>query len=356
MFPCRPVRRPGRVIAKGPGSFYHGALFQGPAVSADSRSSPAVRQVQVTEHDAGQRLDNFLARHLKGVPRTRLYRIIRRGEVRINGSRGQPSTRLQPGDVVRVPPVRVAAPRQTARPPAALADVDSLVLYQDRHLLVIDKPAGVAVHGGSGIPVGVIEALKASPLAGDYLELGHRLDRDTSGCLVMARSRPALEGLHRLFRRDDEGVDKRYLALLAGAWRGQRERVALPLLRVRETASGRSRVRVDASGQASASDVETRRCWPDATLVEIRLLTGRMHQARVHCAALGHPVLGDDVYGDFAANRAFRGLGLSRLFLHASTLSLPHPVSGQPMRFSAPLDGALEQVLAALDATADGGG
>ncbi len=310
--------------------------------------APTVRQIRVTANDAGQRLDNFLASRLKGVPRTRLYRIIRRGEVRVNGGRCRPADRLAEGDTVRVPPVRVAVRDDTAPPPPALAQPRDLIVYEDDHLLVIDKPAGVAVHGGSGIRVGVIEALKRSGLARDFLELGHRLDRDTSGCLVLARSRPALVGLHRLFRRDEAGVVKRYTALLHGAWDGGRSRIDAPIQRYRDAATGQSRARVSDDGQASTSIVSTDEVFPNATLVSVELLTGRMHQARVHCRHLGYPILGDPLYGDFRANRRFREYGLHRLFLHAAALAMPHPVSGRPMRFSAPLDRVLTGVLDSL--------
>ena len=334
------------------------ALFPDNALHRDAPAAgvPSVRQIRVTANDAGQRLDNFLASRLKGVPRTRLYRIIRRGEVRVNGGRSRPADRLEEGDMVRVPPVRIATPASEAPIPPALARPEDVVIYEDADLLVINKPAGIAVHGGSGIRVGVIEALKRSDKAGDFLELGHRLDRDTSGCLVLARSRPALIGLHRLFRRDEAGVVKRYTALLNGAWLDDRVRVDVPIQRYRDGATGQSRARVSDDGQISASIISKVESFSEATLVSVDLLTGRMHQARVHCRHLGFPILGDPVYGDFAANRRFREFGLQRLFLHASELAMPHPVSGRTMRFDAPLDPALARVLDAIRGPAGGTG
>jgi 23S rRNA pseudouridine955/2504/2580 synthase len=328
-------------------------ILTSPALPVESKAAssgaPAVRQIRVTVNDAGQRLDNFLASRLKGVPRTRLYRIIRRGEVRINGSRGKPATRLVEGDMVRVPPVRVAAPRSPATIGGPLSRLQELVLFADPHILVLNKPAGVAVHGGSGISVGVIEALKRSPLAGDFLELGHRLDRNTSGCLVFARNRESLVGLHRLFRREALGVVKRYTALLLGAWPHSRTRIEAPLLRYRDAVSGKSRVRVAEEGQPSASVLETMVRYEHATLVDITLETGRMHQARAHCSHLGFPILGDAVYGHYPENRLWRARGLARPFLHASELSFPHPVFDRPMTFRAPLADDLQAVLDVLD-------
>lgn len=311
-------------------------------------AAPAVSRIEVGPDQAGQRLDNFLSSRLKGVPKSRLYRIIRRGEVRVNGARSSPATRLEAGDVVRVPPIRTAAPAGAGPVPAALADAGSLVLYEDAHLLVIDKPAGVAVHGGSGIGAGVIEVLKRQRHGDGFLELGHRLDRDTSGCLVLAKSREALLGLHRLFRRDDAGVVKRYTALALGRWHGGRRRIDAPLARRRDAARGRARVVVAEDGRPAVSIVEPVTRYEEATLVRVTLDTGRMHQARVHLAHAGHPIAGDPVYGDFAANRRFAEAGLGRMFLHASELSFPHPVTGVGVRCDAPLGEELEGLLARL--------
>ncbi|GJL80978.1 MAG: pseudouridine synthase [marine bacterium B5-7] len=307
----------------------------------------------MTRHEDGQRLDNYLTSRLKGLPRSRLYRIIRRGEVRINGSRCLPSTRLATGDVVRIPPVRTAHDANNTAPlPKALKMLDSRVLYQDEHLLVIDKPAGVAVHGGSGIPFGVIEALKRSSLAGEFLELGHRLDRDTSGCLVLARTRKALLSIHEAFRREAELVSKVYLALAARKWlddRGDHFRIDHPLERYRDPLTGHSRMRVSSIGQSAASQVELVRRFDSACLVKVHLETGRMHQARVHLASVGLPVAGDDIYGDSGCNKALRDCGLKRLFLHASTLSFNHPENGQRQVFDAPLAPELSDVIEKLE-------
>ncbi len=310
--------------------------------------SAAVSRIEVDPDQAGQRLDNFLSSRLKGVPKSRLYRIIRRGEVRVNGARSSPSTRLEAGDVVRVPPIRTASPARVGPVPAALADADTLILYEDEHLLVIDKPAGVAVHGGSGIGAGVIEALKRQRQGDGFLELGHRLDRATSGCLVLAKSREALLGLHRLFRRDDAGVVKRYTALALGRWRGGRRRIDAPLARRRDASRGRARVVVAEDGRPAVTIVEPLTRYEEATLVRVTLETGRMHQARVHLAHAGHPIAGDPVYGDFSANRRLAEVGLGRMFLHASNLEFPHPVTGVKVRCAARLGAALEQVLGRL--------
>lgn len=310
-------------------------------------------QIAVETNDAGQRLDNFLVSRLKGVPKSRLYRIIRRGEVRVNGSRSKPATRLKSGDIVRIPPLRTAREPVAGAIPAALSDPGSLVIFSDRHMLVLNKPAGVAVHGGSGIPVGVIEALKRSHRFGSHLELAHRLDRETSGCLVLARGRDSLAALHRMFRREGADIVKRYTALLAGQWPGRRVRVEASLKRYRDDATGRTRVCVASDGQRAASVIESVRVFREATLVRITLETGRMHQARVHCRHLGHPILGDPIYGDFAANRKLQSFGLKRMFLHASELVFPHPVTGRVMTFIAPLAGELAAVLEKLEPLPD---
>jgi 23S rRNA pseudouridine955/2504/2580 synthase len=311
---------------------------------------PAVRHLEIDAAHAGQRLDNFLIRELKGVPKTHIYRLVRKGEVRINKGRCRPDTRLAAGDVVRIPPVR-GRDAQARHLPAAVAPGDlewleGRVLYEDEALLAIDKPSGLAVHGGSGVSLGLIESLRRLRPHAPMLELVHRLDRDTSGCLLVAKKRAALTGLHAQLR--EGGVDKRYLALVAGGWSGKARRVDAPLAKY-HLDSGERRVSVEDAGKESASRFTPQRVYRHgalaATLVEVKLLTGRTHQARVHAAHIGHPIAGDDKYGDPAFNRATRALGLTRLFLHASALRFRHPVSGAALALAAPLPAELAALL-----------
>jgi 23S rRNA pseudouridine955/2504/2580 synthase len=314
-----------------------------------------VRYVKVDERHAGQRLDNFLLRVLKGVPKSRVYRLLRRGEIRVNRGRSRPDYRLEVGDVVRLPPVRQPAEAArvtlTARGPEAYAWLEDRVLYEDEHMLILDKPAGIPVHGGSRVPIGLIEALRHARPYAARLELVHRLDRQTSGCLLIAKSRPALTALHRAWQAGE--VEKRYLALVKGDWRRRRE-IAAPLVAARlagseDSEGGRRRIRVSEAGRPALSRFEPRRRYGPATLVEITLLTGRMHQARVHAAHAGHPIAGDEQYGDRAFNRELRATsGLKRLFLHAARLEFRHPVSGSRMRIESPLPAELKAVLERL--------
>lgn len=305
------------------------------------------RQVEVSEDDDGQRLDNFLLRELKGVPRSAVYRLLRTGQVRVNGGRAKPDRRLEGGDRVRIPPVRIDETPAKGSPSAAQrATLADAILHEDRDLLVLNKPAGMAVHGGSGISFGVIEVLRALRPDGT-LELAHRLDRETSGCLIVAKRRPALRKLHAAFR---EGlVEKRYLALVVGRWTRGTTTVNAALKR-NQVQGGERIVRVDeAGGKAASSRFKVIDTYTDATLMEVTIDTGRTHQIRVHAAHLGHPVAGDEKYGDEAANKRLREVGLKRMFLHASALSLPHP-NGDPLAVSAPLDDELRAVLDELEA------
>jgi len=311
---------------------------------------PGVQHVTVDAGHAGQRLDNFLLTALKGVPRTHVYRLLRKGEVRVNKGRAKPDYRLKEGDVVRLPPVRRAESNgdHLATQAAKSGKLDWLlerVLYEDEHLLVLDKPAGLAVHGGSGVTVGLIEALRALRPQSPFLELAHRLDRDTSGCLLIAKSRTALVQLHDLLR--EGGVDKRYLALVTGPWQGGTRHVDAALETSRPQ-SGERRVEVGDDGKESASDITPREKFSEAAFVEVRLLTGRMHQARVHAAHIGHPIAGDDKYGMREFNQRMKQHGLTRLFLHAARLEFRHPVNGRKMRIEAPLPVELERVLVNL--------
>jgi 23S rRNA pseudouridine955/2504/2580 synthase len=305
-----------------------------------------VRHFEVEEGEAGQRLDKYLVRRLGDVPRTRIFRIIRRGEVRVNGRRVGPEARLSANDKVRVPPLWEQAepgtPRAQRGPPSALVEaVGRAIVQETDRLLVLDKPAGIAVHGGSGISFGVIEALRALK-PGEPLELVHRLDRDTSGCLLVARDAATLRTVHALLR--DGLCDKRYLVLVAGKWNLGQKRIDVPL-RTDTRVGGERTVRADASGKPSVSEfrpVQFFGKW--ATMMEVGLHTGRTHQIRVHATYAGHPVAGDEKYGDAEFNAGMRELGLTRMFLHAHSMSFDWPQGGT-FSASAPLPAELAGVL-----------
>ncbi len=306
-------------------------------------SKESVSWAEIGEDSAGQRIDNFLAKHLKGVPKSHIYRILRSGEVRVNKKRVDQTYRLQMGDVVRIPPVRVAEPEVAAEyVPAA----EFPVLYEDDALLAIDKPAGVAVHGGSGVSYGVIEQLRRARPQAKFLELVHRLDRETSGVLLLAKKRSALTALHEQMRGGT--TDKRYLVLVIGQWKNPRQHVKLPLHKF-TTAEGERRVMVREDGQASHTVFALHKAWDEYSLLEAQLKTGRTHQIRVHLAHLGFPIAGDDKYGDFARNKALAKQGLKRMFLHAHSIHLNHPLTGEPLCLSAPLPPELRRFLDRLD-------
>ncbi|MDR2788056.1 MAG: RluA family pseudouridine synthase [Candidatus Accumulibacter sp.] len=310
-----------------------------------------VTRAIVSAEDDGRRLDNHLLRVCKGVPKSHVYRIIRSGEVRLNGRRAAASDRLKPGDVLRVPPVRVAQGREEIATGAALG-VDLPILYEDEAMLVVDKPAGIAVHGGSGVSFGVIEALRKQRPQARYLELAHRLDRETSGLLLVGKKHSALAVLHATFR-EERGADKRYLLMVRGRWMEPLREVALPLrkyLLERGEHQGERRVRVAPDGKPSRTVFRLLARWEHFSLLEARLRTGRTHQIRVHCAHLGFPIAGDEKYGDFALNRTLSREGLKRMFLHAWKISLPHPVSGEHLALQAPLPEALHGFLENLSA------
>jgi 23S rRNA pseudouridine955/2504/2580 synthase len=309
----------------------------------------AARVVEISSDAAGQRLDNFLLKICKGVPRTRIYRLVRRGEVRINMGRVRPDYRLQAGDKIRVPPIRTATPPagERHRPRALQPEI----LYEDDWLLALNKPSGLAVHGGSGIGTGMIEGLRAGRPQARFLELAHRLDRETSGVLLVAKNRPALIMLHEGLRQsaqNERRFEKRYLALVKGAWPDDLHEVSAALRR-NKAGGGSGPVAVDEAGRHARSLFRVAERFGDrATLVEIRLLTGRTHQARVHAAHAGHPIAGDDKYGDWDWNGRLRKIGLRRLFLHAAGFHLPHPESGAPLDLQAPLPAELEKFLSTL--------
>ncbi len=327
--------------------FCYNLIMKAVPASRSGASRPGVEHITVDTGHAGQRLDNFLLGFLKGVPRTHVYRLLRKGEVRVNKGRAKPDYRLEEGDVVRIPPVRRGESGVSPLVVQATASgrfdwLHERVQYEDEHFLVLDKPSGLAVHGGSGVSVGLIEALRQLRPHTPFLELVHRLDRETSGCLLIAKSRNVLLRLHAMLREGE--IRKDYLALVAGRWQGGERRVEAALEKNRPT-SGEHRVEVDEEGRESASVFRPLEKFPDATLVEIRLLTGRTHQARVHAAHIAHPIGGDDKYGDRAFNAAMKKKGLARLFLHAARLEFRHPVSGQKLRMESPLPSDLGRAL-----------
>jgi len=297
----------------------------------EAPAAAAVKTLLVDEESAGQRLDNFLLRHLKGVPKTHVYRIIRTGEVRINKGRVNADTRVQTGDVVRLPPVRVATVDASA--PVAPGR-EFPVLLEDEQMLAIDKPAGVAVHGGSGISFGVIEQLRQARPGARMLELVHRLDRDTSGVLLVAKKRSALTRLQDQFR--DRETGKTYLAMVKGQWPSNKKVIDLPLQRYlipNGVGEGERRVRIaakdDANAQRAITLVRVSRLVGDYSLLEVTIKTGRTHQIRVHLASQGYPIVGDDKYGDFELNKRLAAQGMKRMFLHAWRLQFVHPQTGR---------------------------
>jgi 23S rRNA pseudouridine955/2504/2580 synthase len=306
-----------------------------------------------TWHDVGdnaadQRIDNYLTRLLKGVPKSHIYQILRSGQVRVNSGRVGPYYRIQAGDRLRIPPIRVAQ-RQTRPSGSAVAPhFDARIIHEDEVLLVLDKPAGTAVHGGSGISFGIIEQLRQVRPQTHFLELVHRLDRDTSGVLLLAKKRSALTALHEQLRAGR--VQKYYLALVHGAWDRGRHDIKLPLHKY-VLASGERRVNVREDGQTAHTRIQLRQSWADFSLLEAQLKTGRTHQIRVHLAHLGFPIAGDDKYGDFALNKALARQGLKHMFLHACKTVVVHPRSGESIAFEAPLPADLRGFLKRLDTT-----
>ena len=305
--------------------------------------APAVVREVVGEEQAGQRIDNFLLRICKGVPKSHVYRILRSGEVRVNGKRIDPPYRLAAGDEIRIPPIRIAASVEQDPVPVGRA-FD--VLHEDDAFLALNKPAGNAVHGGSGVSFGVIEQLRRQRPQTKFLELAHRLDRETSGVLLIGKKRSALNALHDMFRSG--AINKRYLALVRGRWMNPVQHVRLGLSKYL-TPEGERRVAVDAQGKPSHSIVRLRRRWENFSLLEVELKTGRTHQIRVHLAHLGFPLAGDDKYGDFALNRTLMKAGLKRMFLHAWRLDLPHPLSGEPLSLATPLPDDLARFIEQIE-------
>jgi 23S rRNA pseudouridine955/2504/2580 synthase len=315
-------------------------------MGVERKGTATVRYVTVDPEYAGQRLDNFLIRLSKGVPKSHIYQIVRSGQVRINRGRAAADHRLSAGDEIRIPPMRTGGHGAVA--PAAAASMLPVV-FEDEHLLVVDKPAAMAAHGGSGVSFGVIETIRAARPNQPYVELAHRLDRDTSGLMLLAKSRRALLKVHAMLRTGE--VEKRYLALVAGRWLNDRQHVKLALSRGGAGAAGK--VRVDPEGGAAAHTVfELRERFAQFALLDCELRTGRTHQIRVHLAHIGFPIVGDDRYGSHELNhrvaRGEFGFGLGRMFLHAGQLRLRHPVSGEPIALVSPLPADCEKLLEAL--------
>jgi 23S rRNA pseudouridine955/2504/2580 synthase len=308
--------------------------------------TPSVKTLTVDEDSAGQRLDNFLMRHLKGVPKTHVYRIIRSGEVRVNKGRASAEQRVETGDLVRLPPVRISAQVQ-AKADAPAPAREFPVLMEDEAMMAIDKPAGVAVHGGSGVSFGVIEQLRRARPASTNLELVHRLDRETSGVLLVAKKRSALKHLQDQFR--DRETGKTYMALVLGLWPSNKKVIDLPLMKYTVdtgVGEGERRVKVvgkdDPNGMRSITLVRVARTVGPFTLLEVTIKTGRTHQIRVHLASQGHPIAGDDKYGEFEKNKQLQKMGLKRMFLHAWQLKFQHPQSGRLVSLQAPLPPELQ--------------
>ena len=307
-------------------------------------SKNSVTQACIDENGHDQRLDNYLLKICKGVPKSHLYRIVRSGEVRVNGKRVEVSYRLRAGDILRLPPIRVAQSRDEVLAGAELK-AELPILYEDEALLVIDKPAGIAVHGGSGVSFGVIEALRRQRPQARFLELAHRLDRETSGILLVGKKRSALTALHDMFREGGlgggRGADKRYLVLVKGRWMDPLRHARQPLLKYLLD-SGERRVRVSPEGKPSHTVFRLLARWQNFSLLEAELKTGRTHQIRVHLADLGYPIAGDEKYGDFETNRLLARSGLKRMFLHAWKMRFTHPLKDEGLELEAPVPESLK--------------
>lgn len=311
-------------------------------MASDAVINPAVKFLAVSAEFDGQRIDNFLVRELKGVPKSKIYNIIRRGEVRVNKARVKPDTKLVEGDTVRIPPVRLADRPAESRVSGDLADkIRSSVLYEDAGLLIIDKPSGLAVHGGSGVSLGLIESLRQVFPEHRSMELVHRLDRDTSGCVMVAKKRSVLKQLHEMLK-SKKGVEKRYLAAVAGSWSTRKVQVNAPLQK-NVLQSGERMVRVELEGKRALTEYSVIAREGGVSLVEARPITGRTHQIRAHCLHAGHPILGDEKYGDDNANLAAKQRGLRRLFLHAHSLAFA--LDGRHISVQAPLPTELKEFL-----------
>lgn len=312
-----------------------------------SKPAAKARLLEVDEGASGQRVDNFLLSQLKGVPRSMIYRLLRTGQVRVNKGRKKPHYKLKAGDIVRIPPVTLVEREPSQASHSDMQRLSESILYEDKSLIILNKPAGMAVHGGSGISYGVIEAFRQLRPDCHFLELVHRLDRETSGCLVLAKKRSALVRMHEMLRREHgKSMDKTYTALLRGVWQGKKKKINAPL-EVNSRQSGERFVTVSENGKPASSVFVPEKNFPqaNAALVSIKLLTGRTHQARVHAQSIDQPIAGDDRYGDRAFNRRMKLDGLKRLFLHASRIRFKHPLDGKAIDIEAPLPEPLAELL-----------
>ena len=308
-------------------------------------SKESVTFLTIDESGEGQRIDNFLFKLLKGVPKSHVYRILR-GEVRVNKKRVNQTYRLQLGDLLRVPPIRVSETPKSKQ--MHIPAVEFPILHEDDALIAVNKPSGVAVHGGSGVSFGVIEQMRHARQKEKYIELVHRIDRETSGVLLLSKKRSALTAMHEIMREGNS--DKRYIVLVLGQWKNARQHVKLPLYKM-DSPQGEKRVFVREGGQASHTIFTLQKSWPGFTLLEAQIKTGRTHQIRVHLSHLGFPIAGDDKYGDFTRNKLLAKQGLKRMFLHAHSIAFSHPLTAEGMHLVAPLPKELESFLARLDAS-----
>ncbi|MEZ9523114.1 23S rRNA pseudouridine(955/2504/2580) synthase RluC [Enterovibrio norvegicus] len=306
---------------------------------------PKVQFIDISDDIAGQRIDNFLRNRLKNVPKSMIYRVLRKGEVRVNKKRIKPEYKLQEGDVIRLPPIKIPETAQVEAPNTKLdrvAELENCVIYEDDHMLILNKPSGTAVHGGSGLHFGAIEAMRALRPDARFLELVHRIDRDTSGILLIAKKRSALRHLQAQFR--EKTVQKYYFALVMGNWKPSMRKVTAPLLKNEVN----SIVRVNPNGKASETRFRVLEQFKEATLVQASPITGRTHQIRVHAQYSGHPIAWDDRYGDRRFDAYTKKFGLSRLFLHAANIKFTHPSTEAQMDISAPMEKKLERTLEGL--------
>jgi 23S rRNA pseudouridine955/2504/2580 synthase len=316
-------------------------------MAANQPQSQKVQFIEISSDQAGQRIDNFLINLEKGVPKSRIYRALRKGEVRVNKGRIKQTYKIQSGDVIRVPPLRISAKEAPAHVSESLRQqLTQSIIFEDDAMLVLNKPSGLAVHAGSQIQQGVIEALRVVRQDLPFLELVHRLDRDTSGCLLLAKSRDSLLNLQQQLLSD--AIDKRYLTLLMGEMTATEQLVEQPLQK-NTVSSGERMVRVDNEGKRAKTLFIQRQTLGIAQLTEVKLFTGRTHQIRVHAAWSNHPVAGDDKYGNREFNKLMKTFGLKRLFLHAWRLGITHPQSGAPLQLEAPLPVNLQQVITHLE-------
>lgn len=342
----KPTLKPAATAASGAADGL--SMDSNTTLNDASESAVKVTWYTISADEAGQRLDNFLLARLKGVPKSMIYRIIRKGEVRINKGRCKADYKLSTNDEVRIPPVRVAPEQELPNPKLTqIASLEDAILFEDECLIVINKPSGLAVHGGSGLRFGLIEGLRSLRPKHEFLELVHRLDRDTSGIILVAKKRSALRSLHEQLRENK--MDKRYVALVAGSWPESKRKVDAPLQK-NTLKSGERVVRVDATGKASLTRFKVLERFTVGTLIEAEPITGRTHQIRVHTQIAGHPIAGDDKYGEAAFDTLTKQNGLGRLFLHARGLTFMHPRSETTMRIEAPIDSHLTAVLEKLRA------